>query len=90
MRDTINLGDEVKHTITGFTGIVTCKSYWLNGCIRIIVQAKKLQDGKPVEPLAFDVEELKVVKGATPMAQKGTGGPCPDEKRRPAGASRRT
>ena len=32
------LGDKVKDTITGFTGVVTGRSEWLFGCVRCAVQ----------------------------------------------------
>lgn len=34
MNTTIQLGDKVKDTITGFTGVAVCISKWLNGCVR--------------------------------------------------------
>lgn len=75
------LGDVAKDTITGFTGVVVCISYWLNGCIRIVIQPRDLKDGKPVEALSFDVEQLEAVERK--VAKEGTrsGGPAEDAKR---------
>lgn len=45
----IKVGDEVRDTITGFSGVVVCRSEWMYGCLRIAVQPRELKDGKPVE-----------------------------------------
>ena len=76
-RPTINLGDQVKHTITGYTGIVVCIGNWLSGCQRVTVQSQELREGKPVENQTFDVEELELVKPDAAPTCKPTGGPCP-------------
>ena len=34
----IELGDKVKDTVTGFTGIAVARTNWIAGCDRIIVQ----------------------------------------------------
>ena len=53
--------DKVKDTITGFTGIVTGRTEWLNGCIRYGIQPTKLKDGLPVECQHIDEEQLELV-----------------------------
>ena len=78
-----SLGDTVKDEITGFTGVVICKSTWLNGCVRLMVQRTKLdKDGKPVPAESFDVEQLVLVKAAKGPAHAPAGGPMPDPVRR--------
>lgn len=62
MFEPIQLGDRVKDTITGLTGIATVISTWLNGCIRIGVQPEKLEGGKFPEIQNFDQAQLRVVK----------------------------
>lgn len=75
------LGDVVEDTVTAFRGVVVAKTRWLNGCIRITVQPQELKDGKPIDALGFDVEQLELVRRkaakAKPLAQ-ATGGPMPD------------
>jgi len=59
--DMIDLGDRVKDPITGFTGIVTCITYWLHGCVRVGVQPEVLHEGKPVEDRYFDEAQMRIV-----------------------------
>jgi hypothetical protein len=80
-----NLGDKVKCTITGYQGIVTSRTQWLNGCIRYGVQSDKLNsDGKVKDSEGFDEQQLKLVKaGAIPSPQTAApkpGGPRRDER----------
>lgn len=82
-RGDVALGDEVKDTLTGLTGVVIAITDWLNGCQRITVQPHELKDGKPVEPSTLDVEQLEVLKHARPMAAKQTGGPHEAPQRQP-------
>lgn len=87
------LGDLVKDSVTGFQGIVVCRSQWLNGCWRITVQPREIKDGKQVESACFDDLQLEVVeRGAVPSSNnqpaaaqplKRTGGPRPDVQRQP-------
>ena len=46
---TLNLGDKAKDKVTGFTGIVTARTVFLNGCVRCGVQSDKLKDGLPTD-----------------------------------------
>lgn len=78
--DIIGLGDKVKDSITGFSGIVIGKTVWLHGCTRITVQPDKLdKDGKIREAQTFDEPQLVVVKAK--KAKEGShkkGGPRPE------------
>lgn len=58
----VNLGDEVKDKVTGFKGIVTSITLFLNGCTRCGVQPKMGKDGKVPDGLSFDEPQLEVVK----------------------------
>ena len=58
----INLGDEVKDTITGFKGIVVSKTEYLYGCIRVCVQPKISKDGKLSDYADFDEPQLVAIK----------------------------
>lgn len=51
----IRLGDIARDTITGFEGVVVARTEWLNGCWRLTLQPKKLQEnGKPIDTETFD------------------------------------
>jgi hypothetical protein len=67
---TVELGDRVKDRVTGFTGIVVVRSVWLNGCVRLGVQAEKHKDdGTNPDPIHFDEAQAEVVdKGAVKLA----------------------
>ena len=68
----INNGDLVKDTISGFQGIVVARTVWLNQCVRLIVQSKELHDGKPLEA-SFDEQQLEVVTpNALPVSEPKT------------------
>lgn len=58
----INNGDRVKDPITGFSGIVTCRLEYLNGCARVQVTSEKLIDGIVISENYFDEPQLVVVK----------------------------
>lgn len=58
------LGDRVKCSITGYSGIVVVLANWLNGCTRVGVQPEKLKDGVLQETQNFDVEQLTMVNKA--------------------------
>lgn len=62
----IENGDLVKDNITGFEGIVICTTTYLSGCDRVVVQPQKVnkETGLPIEPQAFDVTQLKILKKA--------------------------
>lgn len=86
----INLGDKVRDKISGMSGIATAVCEFLYGCRRIAIQSMELKDGRPVENVYFDedqVEPLEVdplqlrPKSAPKLAV--TGGPRDDPKRRP-------
>lgn len=79
----IELGDEAKDSITGFSGIVIGDTTWLHGCRRLTVQPKTLKDGKPLDPLSFDEPQLVLVKKkAVAPGSRETGGPRPEPRRR--------
>lgn len=62
MKGEIQLGDRAKCKITGLTGIVTCMSTWLNGCVRIGIQPEEAKDGKVLDAVFFDVGQVELVK----------------------------
>lgn len=55
----IQLGMTQTDPISGFTGVVVGRSEYLNGCVRYLLMARKLDnDGKPQEQW-FDEEQLE-------------------------------
>ena len=54
----IKLGDKVKDSITGFTGVATGRTVYYNGCISVLVTSNKLSsDGNEVNEW-FDEQRL--------------------------------
>jgi hypothetical protein len=70
-----DLGDKVKDHITGFAGIVTLRSQWLNNCNTYGVQPTELKDGAPQEREHFDEPQLAVVAENVASGSRSTGGP---------------
>jgi len=58
----INLGDEVRDTVSGFCGIAISKHVYMQGCTRISVQPKVNKDGELPDIASFDEPQLEVVK----------------------------
>lgn len=86
----IQVGDRAKCKITGFTGIVSCMTTWLNGCIRVGLQPEELKDGKPLDTQYFDIGQVEVVeKGVhTPVVLHPMPVPQPTPVRTPGGPAR--
>lgn len=79
------LGIEVEDIITGFKGLIICRTEWLTGCPRYSVQPKMGKDGKIEEARSFDENQLKVtgkgVKIEQSTEQRKNGGPRPEPKK---------
>jgi len=76
---TINLGDKAKDSISGFSGIVTGVYKYLNGCVRMQIEADHLnKDGNVIGSQIFDVEQVVLVKAAQKKVMSPSGGPRPD------------
>ena len=58
------LGETVRDSVTGFKGVVTAITSWLNGCIRCVVQPPVDKDGKVPAAESFDYEQLETVEPA--------------------------
>ena len=75
----IKLGNKVKDSITGFTGIAIGRTEWMYGCARVGVRSTELTDGKPVDDQWFDEQQLSVVEATlpqvSPKSSATTGGP---------------
>ena len=74
-----DLGDLVKDKVSGYEGIVIVRSEWLNACRRYSIQAQALKDGKPIEAIGLDEDNMELVqaKKVADRAEKPTGGDQP-------------
>lgn len=76
---TILLGDTARDSVIS-------RHEYLNGCVRLTLQPRTLQNGKPIEPDSFDLQQLKLVKRGRGSAMTGKsppGGPPRLEPKRP-------
>lgn len=55
----IELGDEVKDSVSNFKGIAVSRHSYLQGCDRITVQAPVNKKGKLEDSVTFDEEQLE-------------------------------
>jgi len=70
----IKLGSKVKSKISGFVGIVTQETRYLNGCLRYGITPKVGKDNKQKDAQYFDFEELEVMKtGSVKITPQNTG-----------------
>lgn len=75
-----NMRDSVKCNVTGFAGVVTARTEYLNGCIQYCVKPTKLaKDGGMKDGEWFDELQLDLVKKTPGNKQKPTGGPQRDQ-----------
>ncbi|MCP4552014.1 MAG: hypothetical protein GY834_08275 [Bacteroidetes bacterium] len=58
----VNLGDKVKDTVTGFTGIAVSQHIYLQGCHRFTVQPLIKEDGMLPTAESFDGPQLEVIE----------------------------
>lgn len=82
----VNLGDEVKDEITGFTGIVTAVTSFIHSCRRVQITPKVSTDGVYRDAEWLDEPQLTITcKGAylSPVPKNSvTGGDRPDTPNR--------
>lgn len=81
-----NLGDRVKDTVSGLTGILTSRSEHLYGCNRYWVQPQEVKDGKPVDGCWLDEAAIQIIdaQAITPTRYRVV-----DETKEPARPLRR-
>ena len=79
------LGQEVKDIVTNFKGVVVARTQYLNKCVRYGIQPTELKDGKPVDWIYIDEEQLEAVSSGIGdkiknifKNSKPTGGARPD------------
>jgi len=84
------LGDELKDQVSGYVGVVVARTQWLNGCKRYTLDSQTMVDGKLVDSISVDEQQLTLLtrrkidvgqdKYAEP-AVKPPGGPRPTPTR---------
>ncbi len=57
-----SVGEKVRDTITGFSGIITSRTEYLHGCVRCCVQPIELKDYIPQKSHIFDEPQLESIK----------------------------
>lgn len=62
MSNLVNVGDEVKCSITGFKGIAMGRTEYLFGCVRVGILPTKVKDKKDIDYVWFDETQLVVIK----------------------------
>lgn len=72
-----NLGDELKDSITGFSGICVSRSQWISNCNTYGLKSVELKDGKPMDMEWFDEPVITLVKEKVHKENRDTGGPTP-------------
>lgn len=70
----IKLGNKVKCTISGFTGIATAKVKYINGCIQYCVTPKVNKEGNIVSGEYFDEKQVEWCGEGVVVETKPTGG----------------
>ena len=55
------LGKRAKDKITGFEGILTSRCEFLTGCNRYCIQPTTLKDGRPIESMYFDEDQIEIL-----------------------------
>jgi len=89
-KKTVELGDSVRDSVSGFTGIVTGMTEFLHGCFRCGVTPQKLHDNKPIPAEWFDEPQLVVVKAKViKVGKRDDGGPMSSVPTRNSAPSRR-
>ena len=72
-----SLGSVAKDRITGFKGIIVCRTQWITNCNTYGVKSQDLdKDGKPSDAVHIDEPSLLLVEEtAFPSPSKKVGGP---------------
>lgn len=79
---THELGKRAKDKITGFEGVLVARCQFLTGCNRYCIQPTELKDGKPIESIYFDEDQIEILSdGIAPKnvsgKKPGACAPCP-------------
>lgn len=74
------MGAKARDSVTGFEGIITSKTEWLNGCVRVCLTPPVDSEGKLPSSEWFDIEQTQAISEDTParklyLTRTATGGP---------------
>jgi len=73
-----NMGETVKDTISGYTGIVVAITYYMTGCTHLSLQAPmNKKDGTVPDWENFDETRCEMIKEAPVVKDEPNGGPAP-------------
>lgn len=76
MKFKYKLGAKAQDTITGFEGVITRRTQWLNNCNTYGLQPKGMkEDGSVKETAQFDEPALILLQEDMHQAHQRTGGP---------------
>lgn len=74
----IKLGDKVKDKVTGYEGIATSKTEFLNGCTQIEVTPKIKKGTNPTQEqmigMGIDKQQLEKIGDGVNVTKRDTGG----------------
>lgn len=56
------IGDEVRHKVTGFSGIITTHAKHLAGCDRFWIEPKVDSNGKAMDGQWADIDLIEIVR----------------------------
>lgn len=88
---TVELGDQAKDPVTGFEGIVTEKTVFLNGCTQIGLTPKiDKTTGNRRDKEAFPAARVKLIKRGVHTSQQLKEADKPTQKSVPGGPMRRS
>ena len=71
----VKLGQMVRDKISGFEGVVTGHTRYLNGCVRVEVSGIALSQGRPVSDWVDETQLELLADGVAGVASVETGGP---------------
>ncbi len=60
----VRLGSKARDLVTGAEGIVTARTEWLHGCVRVLIEAVGLKDGKPIGGTWYDENRIEQIANA--------------------------
>lgn len=69
------MGLPARDTITGFQGVITSRTQFINGCNRYGIEPKMDKDGKLPEVHAFDEARIELIEGKVFKDERVAGDP---------------
>lgn len=72
----IRLGKKIRDKVTGQEGIATARLEYLNGCVQYCLQPAIGTDGKRIDGIYIDAQQLEIVGDGIAITQRETGGPA--------------